>query len=65
MKNIVAVVAVILTIISATSCTTTEKCWAYKDIKQVKQKHYKGSASATHKPKRNKNLKSGSCYNFN
>lgn len=65
MKNIVTIIAVVVTMGLVSSCSSTEKCWAYKDIKKVKQKHYRGSASATHKPSRNRVAKSMSCYSFN
>jgi hypothetical protein len=67
MKNLIVILIAVIGISSLTSCSTSEHCWAYSDVKKVQSKHSKNSVGY-HKKYRNSARKGGksySCYSFN
>jgi hypothetical protein len=67
MKNLIVILIAVIGISSLTSCSSTENCWAYSDVKKVQSKHSKNSMGY-HKKYRNSTRKGGKsygCYTFN
>jgi hypothetical protein len=65
MKNLIVILIAVIS--SLTSCSTSEHCWAYSDVKRVQSKHSKNSVGY-HKKYRHSARRGGhsmGCYSFN
>lgn len=60
-QNIIALVVTVFAVVSLTSCSTSEKCWAYNSCKSYKSKTFK-SYSYARKPMRVRSGKAYGCY---
>jgi hypothetical protein len=66
MKNLIVILIAVIGISSLTSCSTSEHCWAYSDVKQVRASHSNRSVGyhKNHKKIKRNGAKSYSCYTF-
>jgi len=66
MKNLFVILIAVIGISSLTSCSTSEHCWAYSDVKQVRSQHSNRSVGYhnTYRPSARRGGKSYSCYTF-
>jgi hypothetical protein len=66
MKNLIVILIAVIGISSLTSCSTSEHCWAYSDVKKVQSKHSKNSVGyhKKYRPSARRGGKSYSCYTF-
>ena len=67
MKNLIVILIAVIGISSLTSCSTSEKCWAYSDVKKVQLKHSKNSVgyNKKYRPSARRGGHSMGCYSFN
>ena len=66
MKNTILILIAVIGISSLTSCSTSENCWAYSDVKQVRSQHSNRSVGyhKNYKKSARRGGKSYSCYYF-
>ena len=66
MKNLIVILIAVIGISSLTSCSTSEHCWAYSDVKQVRSQHSNRSVGyhKNYRPSARRGGKSYSCYTF-
>ena len=67
MKNTILILIAVIGISSLTSCSTSEHCWAYSDVKQFRSQHSNRSVGyhKSYKKSARRGGKSYSCYSFN
>lgn len=61
-KNIIGIIVAMFAVASLSSCSTSEKCWAYNSCKTYKSKTFKNH-TYVQKPAKVRNAKAYGCYN--
>lgn len=54
MKNLIIIIAVLFTASSLTSCSSTQQCWAYRDVKHYSKNNKKSPSRVAAKSYFNK-----------